>query len=83
MNTLYKTSLYVSFAAAGVWFGSIFAAADNRSYEVPEINYDLVSEVDVESVWRASCAGCHGRDGKGQTRVGRRAGVKDLTDHQY
>lgn len=28
------------------------------------------------------CAGCHGSDGKGQTRLGRKAGAKDLTDKQ-
>ena len=26
------------------------------------------------------CAECHGEDGKSQTRLGRRAGAKDLTD---
>ena len=27
-----------------------------------------------------NCAGCHGADGKAQTRLGRKAGAKDLTD---
>jgi mono/diheme cytochrome c family protein len=26
------------------------------------------------------CAGCHGTDGKGQTRLGRKSGAKNLTD---
>jgi mono/diheme cytochrome c family protein len=26
------------------------------------------------------CTGCHGADGKAQTRIGRKAGAKDLTD---
>jgi mono/diheme cytochrome c family protein len=30
--------------------------------------------------WEKHCAGCHGADGKAQTRIGRKAGAKDLTD---
>lgn len=30
--------------------------------------------------WETHCAGCHGADGKAQTRIGRKAGAKDLTD---
>jgi mono/diheme cytochrome c family protein len=26
------------------------------------------------------CAGCHGKDGKGQTTMGKKLGMKDLTD---
>ena len=31
----------------------------------------------------ANCASCHGKDGKGATRAGRTAGVKDFTDPAY
>lgn len=30
--------------------------------------------------WDKHCSGCHGADGKAQTRIGRKAGAKDLTD---
>jgi cytochrome c553 len=30
--------------------------------------------------WENSCAKCHGADGKGQTKVGKKLGVKDYTD---
>ena len=30
--------------------------------------------------WTTHCASCHGKDGKGMTKAGRQAGVKDLTD---
>lgn len=30
--------------------------------------------------WDRHCASCHGKDGKGNTRMGQRAGVKDYTD---
>lgn len=28
------------------------------------------------------CASCHGKDGKAQTRLGRKSGAKDLTDKE-
>lgn len=33
--------------------------------------------------WEKNCVGCHGDDGKGKTRLGRKAGVKDLSDKAY
>ncbi len=38
---------------------------------------------DVAENWAKQCASCHGKDGKGQTKAGRMAGVKDQTDTQY
>jgi len=35
---------------------------------------------DVTGIWNLNCAACHGKDGKGQTMMGRRLGIKDLTD---
>jgi mono/diheme cytochrome c family protein len=33
-----------------------------------------------QRLYNAKCASCHGRDGKGQTEMGRKTKVKDLTD---
>lgn len=30
--------------------------------------------------FRKHCAGCHGSDGKAQTRLGRKSGAKDISD---
>lgn len=38
---------------------------------------------DVQANWTKHCASCHGKDGKGQTKAGKMAGVKDQTDPQY
>lgn len=38
---------------------------------------------DVAENWKTHCIACHGKDGKGQTKAGRMAGVKDQTDAQY
>ncbi len=35
---------------------------------------------DVKENWTANCAKCHGPDGKGETKMGKKAGAKDFTD---
>ena len=35
---------------------------------------------DATALWNANCAACHGKDGKGQTMMGRKLEIKDLTD---
>jgi mono/diheme cytochrome c family protein len=38
------------------------------------------ARADVAATWAANCAACHGADGKGSTMMGRKLGIKDLTD---
>jgi len=41
----------------------------------------LVSNAaDAPENWKAHCAKCHGPDGKGDTKMGKKAGCKDMTD---
>jgi mono/diheme cytochrome c family protein len=35
---------------------------------------------DGAALWDQHCASCHGKDGKGQTKMGQKAGVKDYSD---
>jgi cytochrome c6 len=35
---------------------------------------------DAGVIWTKTCAACHGKDGKGQTKMGRKVDVKDYTD---
>ena len=35
---------------------------------------------DAVALWNVNCAACHGKDGKGQTMMGRKLAIKDLTD---
>ncbi|HUB86253.1 MAG TPA: cytochrome c [Verrucomicrobiae bacterium] len=35
---------------------------------------------DATDTWNANCAMCHGKDGKGDTLMGHRLQIKDLTD---
>jgi len=38
------------------------------------------SAADVKETWDKSCAKCHGPDGKGETKMGKKLDIKDLTD---
>ena len=38
------------------------------------------SAADGKTNWDTLCAKCHGEDGKGQTKMGQKLGVKDFTD---
>jgi cytochrome c553 len=38
------------------------------------------SAADVKETWDKSCAKCHGPDGKGDTKMGKKLDIKDLTD---
>ena len=38
------------------------------------------SAADVKENWDKNCAKCHGPDGKGQTKMGQKLEIKDLTD---
>ena len=35
---------------------------------------------DVSELFEKSCVKCHGADGKGDTKMGKKVGVKDMTD---
>lgn len=35
---------------------------------------------DATVLWNKNCASCHGKDGKGQTMMGKKNGAKDYTD---
>jgi len=35
---------------------------------------------DAKATYESDCAKCHGTDGKGQTKMGQKLGVKDYTD---
>ena len=38
------------------------------------------SAADAKENWTKTCAKCHGEDGKGQTKMGQKLGIKDMTD---
>lgn len=38
------------------------------------------SAADAKAIYEKDCAKCHGPDGKGDTKMGKKAGAKDYTD---
>ena len=41
------------------------------------------SAADVKETWAKECAKCHGPDGKGDTKMGKKLDIKDFTDSKY
>ena len=63
-----KTSVWLCIAA----FGCVAVSA--RADE---------GKADGQAIYEAKCAICHGKDGKGATKMGEKQGIKDLTDEKY
>lgn len=42
-----------------------------------------VAAADIAPIWEKSCQKCHGADGKGDTKMGKKMEVKDFTDAKY
>jgi cytochrome c553 len=40
----------------------------------------VASAADAKDNWNKQCAKCHGPDGKGQTKMGQKLSIKNLTD---
>ena len=41
-----------------------------------------LSAADVATHWKNQCAKCHGEDGRGETKMGRKLYIGDLTDRK-
>ncbi len=41
------------------------------------------SAADVKETYEKNCSKCHGPDGKGDTKMGKKVDVKDFTDAKY
>ena len=39
-----------------------------------------IASADVAAVYKKNCASCHGADGSGNTRMGKKAGARDYRD---
>lgn len=40
----------------------------------------LAQAGDAKETWDKTCAKCHGKEGKGDTKMGQKLGIKDYTD---
>jgi len=81
-----KTTLTFALLIAGLltWQPARVIAADAAKEDEPKLDLsDVELTKKTEANWRRHCGSCHGQDGKGKTKAGRRAKVKDLTDKKY
>lgn len=78
MNTIHKTILIGTLLAGGV---AVAVATDQPAGGESSISPN--AKIDAEQLWRQDCAACHGRDGKGETRAGRRANAPDMTEAKF
>ncbi|MBT5925142.1 MAG: c-type cytochrome [Verrucomicrobia bacterium] len=80
MNTIRHISILTVFAIMVSWNSFMLNAAE------AEAKIDL-SKVKITketvALWKEHCSSCHGMDGRGKTKAGRKAKVKDLTDKKY
>jgi len=42
-----------------------------------------VQAADAKELWDKNCASCHGKDGRGDTKMGKKVDVKDYTDPKF
>jgi cytochrome c551/c552 len=47
---------------------------------VAALSTGFAQAVDVKALWEKNCTQCHGPDGKGVTKMGRKLNIRDLTD---
>ena len=59
----------------GKWVLAVVAAGSMLA-----LSAGVVFAGETAELWNKKCAICHGKDGKGDTKIGRKKGVKDLTD---
>ena len=43
----------------------------------------IAQAADVKELWDKNCASCHGKDGQGDTKMGKKVDVKDYTDPKF
>jgi len=68
LNNTMKASTFLNTAAIGALLA---------------LSVSVTRAADAKENWEKNCASCHGMDGKGKTKAGRLAEVKDFTDPKY
>ncbi|HOW65520.1 MAG TPA: cytochrome c [Candidatus Paceibacterota bacterium] len=44
------------------------------------LSMGMLQAADAKTNWAAKCAGCHGKEGKGDTKLGIKMGARDYSD---
>lgn len=43
----------------------------------------VAADKKLERLWKSKCASCHGKDGKGDTKEGKKKGAEDMTSKEW
>jgi cytochrome c553 len=79
-----KITRYISALTAFVVLVSWNSLTLNAAEAETKIDLSKVKITkETVALWKEHCASCHGMDGRGKTKAGRKAKVKDLTDKKY
>lgn len=59
------------------------SAQDITDRILPTTDTVITSDTTAAGIWKRECSSCHGKNGAGKTKAGRRAKVKNFTDPEY
>ena len=79
LDPISPRALTLSLLACAVAFAAAGCNAPGKPGPEPEVPRPE-QVLDFATLYSQNCAACHGKDGKGQTMMGRKLGVKDFTD---
>lgn len=63
-----------------ILFAALFGLTAGISAYADDATNNATADSSVTNNWTADCVKCHGADGKGQTKMGQRLGIRDFTD---
>ncbi len=76
MSNILKTILVLVFFALGAF---AFSTGEKVNFRAPDAAILAANEVAPKDLYVSNCARCHGADGAGETDLGRKLDVPDLT----
>lgn len=86
MKASIKTSVTILCVSAvpvlGLLVGFSTLRIEHQALSSFEVSGEI-ADTTAEGIWKRECSSCHGKDGKGKTKAGRRAKVKNFTDAEY
>lgn len=77
MRTLARIALLIGAIGLLGWISTDNAAVADTAQPTAKVSKK------ADRLWRAKCASCHGRDGKGQTEQGKKMKVVDMTSAEW
>ncbi len=71
---MHSSKKYLMLPALGLALGLAFAGTPTSTADAAD-----GADKKTQRLWKSKCSSCHGKDGKGQTKKGKKQKVKDMT----